>query len=355
LGFFSTLPGIWRALQCIRRYHDTRNVFPHLVNCGKYTCTILYYMTLSLYRLNKTTEMKALFIVFATINAIYCSIWDLIMDWSLGDPYAHYPFLRDVLGLKRVWTYYVAMIIDPILRFNWIFYAIFASDVQHSALLSFFVALSEIFRRAMWTIFRVENEHCTNVGRFRASRDIALPYDIASPESEAGSSKQSVAEGKTPTDSPRITSTGKTPAPHTQSMTPQGQDSATGPDLEAARTHETAISTATVQTESSGVRRRHRQTNTFFGQSPMLSRVGTILHTAHAQDFERKRKTPEQQKQDEEGHGIVYSSEDEEADGASDSDGVGSNGSFDEEGEQAREVAAISGTPSAVGESSRRT
>ena len=72
LGFFSTLPGIWRALQCIRRYYDTRNIFPHLVNCGKYCMTIMYYVTLSLYRIERTRSNLALFVTFATINALYC-------------------------------------------------------------------------------------------------------------------------------------------------------------------------------------------------------------------------------------------------------------------------------------------
>lgn len=86
LGFFSTLPGIWRALQCIRRYYDTRDVFPHLVNCGKYGFTILSGMALSLFRIERTTEMMVLYIVFATVNSIYCSIWDVIMDWSKLPP-----------------------------------------------------------------------------------------------------------------------------------------------------------------------------------------------------------------------------------------------------------------------------
>ena len=98
LGFFSTLPGIWRALQCLRRYYDTRNAFPHLVNCGKYSFTILSYMTLSLYRIDKAMSLKALFIACSTVNSVYCcgsdqsvsmvlltqnlAIWDLAMDWS---------------------------------------------------------------------------------------------------------------------------------------------------------------------------------------------------------------------------------------------------------------------------------
>lgn len=71
LGFFSTLPAIWRALQCIRRYYDTKNVFPHLVNCGKYIMTILSYVTLSLYRIHNAHSNLALFIAFSTINGLY--------------------------------------------------------------------------------------------------------------------------------------------------------------------------------------------------------------------------------------------------------------------------------------------
>lgn len=89
-------------------------------------------------------------------------------------------FLRHVLGYKQTWMYYFAMVLDPILRFNWVFYAIFSRDIQHSALPSFLVSLSEVLRRGMWTLFRVEvsrstlpssqqdeanhdmqNEHCT--------------------------------------------------------------------------------------------------------------------------------------------------------------------------------------------------
>lgn len=72
LGFFSTLPGIWRGLQCVRRYYDTQNAFPHLVNLGKYTFTILCYLTLSLYRIDRTMQLKALFIACATVNSVYC-------------------------------------------------------------------------------------------------------------------------------------------------------------------------------------------------------------------------------------------------------------------------------------------
>lgn len=71
MGFFTTLPSIWRFLQCLRRYRDTRNVFPHLVNGGKYVMAILSYVALSLYRVNGTHTNLALYITAALLNSIY--------------------------------------------------------------------------------------------------------------------------------------------------------------------------------------------------------------------------------------------------------------------------------------------
>src|SRR5690606_23768676 len=70
------------------------------------------------------------------------------------------------------------MAIDPIIRFNWIFFLIFENSVQHSAFVSFAISLSEVLRRFVWTFFRMENEHCTNVSLYRASREVPLPYKI---------------------------------------------------------------------------------------------------------------------------------------------------------------------------------
>ncbi|ERT01350.1 hypothetical protein HMPREF1624_02595 [Sporothrix schenckii ATCC 58251] len=178
LGFFSTLPPIWRLLQCFRRYRDTRNVFPHLVNGGKYTMTILSYVMLSLYRIHESHTNLALFITFSTINSFYTSFWDLFMDFSLVQLESRHFMLRDILALKRRWIYYVIMVLDPLLRFSWIFYAIFTHDAQHNTICSFFVSFGEVARRGMWALIRVENEHCANVAQYKASRDVPLPYHL---------------------------------------------------------------------------------------------------------------------------------------------------------------------------------
>ncbi|KAG9199984.1 hypothetical protein G6514_007687 [Epicoccum nigrum] len=275
MGFLSCLPGIWRALQCIRRYWDTGNKFPHLLNCGKYFATIIYYMTLSIYRMDKSSTNKAAFITFAVINATYTSFWDIYYDWSLGDPRARHPFLRKELGYKKVWWYYTAMVIDPILRFAWVLYIVDPLQLQHSAKTSFCAALAEIFRRGMWSLFRVENEHCTNVSRFRASRDVPLPYELGPSPTEPASPAATDARGDRVDEEQPQRKRKAAPVDPASSA-------ATGADLSRASTKQRR---GFPQPEDEGG----------FRPSPLqraFTHVGDIFRDAHAQDFER-RKRPE--------------------------------------------------------------
>ncbi|KAH6665725.1 signal transduction protein-like protein Syg1 [Halenospora varia] len=258
LGFFSTLPAIWRLFQCLRRYYDTRNIFPHLVNGGKYCASIVYYVTLSLYRIDRTNSKLAIFITFAAVNAAYVSVWDLLMDWSVLQPQASKKWLRDVRGFKPTWWYYTAMFLDPIFRFNWIFYAIFTHNTQHSTLASFFVAFSEVTRRGIWTLFRVENEHCSNVARFKASRDVPLPYCIPTPSEEDFQRYEATAI-------PEQDATQATPTPS---------------QFSRVRTRTSSMLEAGELPGSSSLRRRLAPQRTFT----------SIVADAHTQDFEKKRK-----------------------------------------------------------------
>lgn len=188
------------------------------------------------------------------------------MDFSLLQPDARHPFLRDILGLKRRWMYYAIMIIDPILRFGWIFYAIFTHDIQHSTITSFLVSLSEVVRRGLWALFRVENEHCSNVAQYKASRDVPLPYDL-------------------PTE-PLIERTGTDvilEAPD------QGQPNievshVSSQDQQRPEAQPSAYSPATV--EEAGLRRRRRSA------VQRTKSIRSIIANAHKQDFEKKRRPP---------------------------------------------------------------
>ncbi|MCJ1369787.1 hypothetical protein MMC20_000999 [Loxospora ochrophaea] len=169
------------------------------------------------------------------------------------------------------------MVLDPILRFNWIFYAIYSNDLQHSALLSFLVSFSEICRRAMWTLFRVENEHCTNVGRFRASRDIPLPYEIPSP---LASTLESSEANDTSFEDP---SSSEQRHRLINSLPRRLEGISSSADLEAATTAHA--------TPSSDPLRQRKPPSTPSTPRPYgIARVGTMMAQAHAQDFERRRR-----------------------------------------------------------------
>ncbi|TDZ65200.1 Protein SYG1-like protein [Colletotrichum trifolii] len=289
LGFLAALPPIWRFLQCLRRYRDTRNIFPHLVNGGKYTMSILAAMSLSLYRIDNTKGNLAMFITFSTVNAVYTSIWDLFMDFSFMQP--RHNFLREITALKKRWPYYTVMVLDPILRFAWIFYAIFTHDTQHSTIVSFLVALAEVSRRGMWTLFRVENEHCANVKVYKASRDVPLPYRMDS--------------------------------------APRSPDVDTVKDAniaEAPATTGSAESTsAQAQLEGGTVRQRKPSA----AQPPPQRSFSKILAEAHRQDFEKRRKPVDAEPQLEEAGGMA--SDDEGSGSDDDEDGMVASGGSEEE------------------------
>lgn len=276
LGFFTTLPAIWRSLQCLRRYYDSRNWFPHLANFLKYVGNILYYMTLSLWRLNvrseNMTDYRIAFIVFAAINGLYCSFWDIFMDWSLGNPFAKHRFLRDQLAYRNKWIYYIAMIENTILRQQWIFYALFTHDLQHGAAMSFFVGLAEVIRRGIWVLFRVENEHANNVKKFRASRDIPLPYSIPQSPSKTSSEEQGTVRRRKST---RSDQTDEESDNHKNQVT-SGHTTSANYDVERQQSKVSGNSGKDREPTSAGLR--------------ALRRVGTVIAAAHAQDFQKKRR-----------------------------------------------------------------
>lgn len=180
MGFFSTLPTIFRFLQCLRRFMDTGDWFPHLANMLKYTISTIYYALLSAYRIDRIRRNRIVFIIFGGLNSIYSCTWDIFMDWSLLQSGSKNKYLRNNLFYKRPVYYYFAMVADVLLRFLWVFYACFNNQIEQLAVTSFCIAFAEIFRRFIWIFFRLENEHATNTILFRASKDSPLPYPVSS-------------------------------------------------------------------------------------------------------------------------------------------------------------------------------
>jgi len=283
MGFLAALPPILRALQCVRRYVDTRHAFPHLANFAKYTMSIMAAMCLSLYRIDGTQTNLSLFITFAAINAVYCSVWDVFMDFSLLQADAKEFLLRDIVAMKPVWLYYVILVVDPLLRFNWVFYAIFTYNTQHSTMVSFGVALVEVVRRAMWLLLRVENEHCSNVAQYKASREIPLPYQLDEPLSDAlsaGGSASPQQQLATPVQTPGLSAGGQATGVDVPGSARLGPMAGPAVGFGAGGQLEEGVS------GSPSFRRRHVDN----GRRKSFLRV---MAEAHKQDFEKKRPTEE--------------------------------------------------------------
>lgn len=215
------------------------------------------------------------------------------MDFSLFQVHSRHFFLRDILALKRRWPYYAIMVVDPILRFSWIFYAIFAHDTQHSTIVSFLVSLLEVLRRGIWALFRVENEHCANVSQYKASRDVPLPYRIEPLMHHTTSAETSP---DLPPENQRV---GQQQELRPQPQRPQGQSSSRW---------EGGFSTAssTVVASTIGTLRRR-------AESSSARTFSKILAEAHRQDFEKKRKPGEETKS-EDTESVFHSDEDDDED-----------------------------------------
>ncbi|XP_018360931.1 PREDICTED: xenotropic and polytropic retrovirus receptor 1-like [Trachymyrmex cornetzi] len=177
------LPAWFRFAQCVRRYRDSKEAFPHLVNAGKYSTTFLVVAANTLYAYHGAEYNNKwenpwlwLWVCSCLINSIYSYTWDLKMDWGLLDSNAgENRFLREEVVYSTAWFYYFAIIEDFILRFIWIAsFILIECGYISGDLMTSIVAPLEVFRRFVWNFFRLENEHLNNCGRFRAVRDISI-------------------------------------------------------------------------------------------------------------------------------------------------------------------------------------
>eukprot|EP00826_Nyctotherus_ovalis_P020850 TRINITY_DN1661_c0_g1_i4.p1 TRINITY_DN1661_c0_g1~~TRINITY_DN1661_c0_g1_i4.p1 ORF type:complete len:407 (+),score=83.12 TRINITY_DN1661_c0_g1_i4:871-2091(+) len=170
----SLLPFHWRFMQCLRKYYDTGDKFPHLVNAGKYMSTLVT-MTISLFNYWYALGWESYYVTCYLIATIYSYIWDLTMDWGLLRSSTRNFLLREKI-LYPPKYYYFAMTTNFILRFTWVltlFTGSFLYTTQEcNHLLLLFLGLAETYRRTQWSLFRVENENVNNFEKYRAFLEI---------------------------------------------------------------------------------------------------------------------------------------------------------------------------------------
>ncbi|KAK1432881.1 hypothetical protein QVD17_09783 [Tagetes erecta] len=166
-----------RLLQCIRRFCEGSDT-TQAMNGLKYLSTIAAVVTRTIYTQNRGTTLKIVAASTSGVATIFSTYWDLVMDWGLLCKDSENPWLRDKLILPNKSIYFIAMVLNVILRLAWMqtvldFHE--ASFLHRNALIAI-VASLEIIRRGIWNFFRLENEHLNNVGKFRAVKSVPLPF-----------------------------------------------------------------------------------------------------------------------------------------------------------------------------------
>lgn len=182
----NVVPAWTRFFQCLRRYRDSREAFPHLVNAGKYSTTffvVLFATLRTLYSGYYTDPYDNPFLyawfTCQLVSSIYTYTWDVRMDWGLfcfGQ--AENKFLREEIVYSPGF-YYFAIVEDFVLRFVWtVSFVVTENGLVGAETMTSILAPLEVFRRFIWNFFRLENEHLNNCGKFRAVRDISVaPLD----------------------------------------------------------------------------------------------------------------------------------------------------------------------------------
>ncbi|KAJ8546043.1 hypothetical protein K7X08_018626 [Anisodus acutangulus] len=112
------------------------------------------------------------------ITTVANTCWDIVMDWGLLQRNSK-KTLGDKLLVPYKIVYFVAIVLDIILRLVWMQLVLDFQELPflHQKAFVAIVACLEILLPGMWNFFRLENEHLNNVGKYRASKSVPLPFN----------------------------------------------------------------------------------------------------------------------------------------------------------------------------------
>ena len=155
------IPFYWRGCQTLRMYLRTKNRV-HLINHGKYVANFLALSLQWWYALSPSDSLLTFVWIVRVIAQLYAFMWDILMDWGW------------IRGSKRGMMfpsklpYILAGLFDFFGRFFFVPLTIWWQKPLglHGTL--FVQGGLEISRRAMWSIFRVENENLNNLEMYRS-------------------------------------------------------------------------------------------------------------------------------------------------------------------------------------------
>ncbi|KAI3799107.1 hypothetical protein L1987_34397 [Smallanthus sonchifolius] len=183
--FIAVIPYWFRFLQCMRQVFEQKDYGPGM-NGLKYLSTIVAVVTRTIYVQRRGTAMRIIAASSSGVATIYNTYWDMVKDWGLLRRDSTNPWLRDKLILPNKSVYFVAMVLNVILRLAWMQTVLDFHEAPwlHRSTVIFIVACLEIIRRGLWNFFRLENEHLNNVGKFRAFKSVPLPFSYEDGDKE---------------------------------------------------------------------------------------------------------------------------------------------------------------------------
>ncbi|CAJ0828108.1 8401_t:CDS:2 [Entrophospora sp. SA101] len=172
-------PMLTRFRQCLTEYigSDFNNKH-HLFNAIKYCSAfpvIIFSALQKLYKYEALTEssiiwlpppvLLKLWVLSVAFNSIYSFYWDVAKDWNLEfftptHPKSYIPSfkLRQNLIFKDPVIYYIAIMMDFLLRFTWSLKLSSHLHIIHQLEGGvFLMEVLEVLRRCLWIFFRFEN------------------------------------------------------------------------------------------------------------------------------------------------------------------------------------------------------
>ena len=148
------LPYVVRLLQCIKTIADNNKFFPDILNCGKYTLSIL--VAISSYYSTTIAFFGKTWLIIAVTSSCYSYCWDMKMDYGLLQKGENYP-LRNELIYENKKIYVIAMVLNFFGRFAWVL--TISPEVVYRFIrpefFSMIIYLIEMLRRGMWNFFRI--------------------------------------------------------------------------------------------------------------------------------------------------------------------------------------------------------
>ncbi|XP_039021391.1 SPX and EXS domain-containing protein 1-like [Hibiscus syriacus] len=157
------IPYIWRLMQCLRQYMDTKEKTT-LLNASKYSTAVpvIFLSALKYHVLPDTwtSVYRRLWLFSSLVNSLYSFYWDVTHDWDLSVftrifKFSKPSYCSNLIYCRR-WVYFWVIGSDLILRCTWTYKL--SAHLRHNYLTVFMVTTLEMLRRFQWMFFRVENE-----------------------------------------------------------------------------------------------------------------------------------------------------------------------------------------------------